>query len=284
MATWITDEASNLGMRVQIPSGPFMSLRMPLAAVGLLLLLLPAAHPLFLVGEGLVGESISVLCENQERVFVSPPSGQAEMLPLDSDFQAEFVPEVQGPHTVQCGREAKTVDIAPAEGTGAGMAVQKDASLAFISVGMLLAGMLAALIFAARSLFSSAQFTKRVEGNRARIFLKAGKKLEKVEIEDPVSFSYAGKPLHFSIPALKEGREWSWEYEIALPEKALPASLDALEGGKKVSMLSRLAIEGKEKETSGHAHAGGETGEQGQAWGTRSSPPTKTRRALPKAR
>lgn len=244
--------------------------RTPLAAVALLLLMLPTLNALFLVGEGHVGGEISVLCENQERVFVSVPDGAMLQLDLDSSYQAEFVPKMPGPHTVQCGRETATITVEDAPGIGAGMEKEREGALLLLAAaGIFFAAILAAALLLAKNHFSKNVFSKTVEGNRARLHLRAAKGLEKIEMEDPVSFSYSGRPLRFSVPHLEAGKEWSWEYDIANPEKALPATLEAMERGEKIAMLSKLFIGGREnvmpKQESG-------------------APQPKIRRRLPKAR
>ena len=235
-----------------------------------ILLLVSPAYSLFLVGQGKVGDSIPILCEQQEKVFVSSPDGSTQTLGLDMNFQADFTPQQDGPYTVQCGRSTKTVQMEPAAQYPA--ATEQPAPNAALILGasvILAALLLSAVLFAARIIFSQTIFEKSVQGNRAKLRLLTGKKLEKIEIEDPVSFSYSGKMMRFSIPSLSAGREWSWEYDISLPEKALPASLVALERGKKISLLSRLLIEGKE-------------GGVPKASGTGAASP-KLKRALPKA-
>ena len=245
--------------------------RTPLGLVALLLLL-PMQTALFLVGEGNAGGEISILCENQERVFVSSPDGEVLQLDLDSAFQAEFIPQQSGPYTVQCGRETATIAVESAQQAGAGKEKeQENAFLLLAAAGIFFAAFAAAALLLAKNRFSKNVFSKTVEGNRAQLHLRAEKKLEKIEIEDPVQFSYPGKPLRFSVPRLEAGKEWSWEYDIATPEKALPATLEAWEGKRKISMLSKLLIEGK----------GGIAPKIGR--GISGSPPTKIKRKLQKA-
>ena len=218
-----------------------------LALVSLLSLLSPANAD-FLVGEGNVGGEISVLCENQERIFVSSPDGAVLQLDLDSSYQAEFVPQEAGPYAVQCGRETATITVEDAPGIGARMEKEREDALPLLAAaGFFFAAILAAALLIAKNYFSQAVFEKTVEGSRARLRLRAGKRLERIEIEDPVSFSYSGKPLRFSVPHLEAGKEWSWGYDMAEPEKAPPATLEAVERGKKISMLSKLLIEGGER-------------------------------------
>lgn len=243
--------------------------RTPLAVLLALFFLLPIANALFLVGEAAVGGEMSILCESQERVFVSAPDGTTRQIDLDTSFQAEFAPAQPGPHTVQCGKETATVQVAALGAAGAERASERQDSVAVLAaLAIFLAILAAAAVLAARMLFSATVFSKSVEGKRCRLHLRAGKRLGKIEIEDPVSFSHNGKPLRFSIPSLSAGREWGWEYDIELPEKALPASLEAEQNGKKIAMLSKLIIEGKET-----AHSGAGT-----------SAPQKIKKVLPKAR
>lgn len=240
-------------MRVRIPSGPLMTfdLGTPLAAVFFFFLLAAPVHAVFLVGEGNSGEAVSVLCEQQEKIFVSSPDGSVRQLDLDSSYQAEFVPREPGPHTVQCGRETKTVEVASAQqGSDAMMEEERKDALAVLAASALfLAVLLSAALLLAKDHFSRTVFSKAVGGGRARLFLQPAKRLERIEIEDPVSFSYGRQPLRFSIPSLDAGREWSWEYDIKHPEKALPATLEALQNGKGIAMLSKLSIEGEEKKS-----------------------------------
>ena len=104
--------------------------------------------------------------------------------------------------------------------------------------------MAAASLYAlARILSGAAQFSKTVSGGKARLLLRTDRDMENVEISDPVCFDHTGKSMGFSIPALKKGAEWSFEYSISSPKMALPASLTADAGGRRVSMLSELYIE-----------------------------------------
>ncbi len=226
---------------------------MGLAVAFFILLAASLAHPAFLVGEGRVGEKIPVLCERQEYFYVSAPAGAAVRKPLDSDFQSSFTPEVAGPHTVQCGNETKVVGVAPA--AVAGKAREEQGIVP--SDSLVLAGVAALLLFfaafsallAKQMIFGRTIFVKHVEGGRARLHVRAGKKMGRVEISDPVSMGYPGEALRFSIPLLLPGAEWSYEYEIDAQERALPAGLEADFGGKKISILSVLYIERKKSET-----------------------------------
>jgi len=224
---------------------------MPFAAVALLLLLLPAANSLFLVGEGKVGAPFSVLCEGNVEAFVSAPTGNIGRLALDEGFQAVFTPDAAGPYTVQCGNETKTINVlghaeeaekVNAEGLGA------ISQFVLFSIAVFLSLMCIAAFYIAKTYLSgSARFSKSVSGNVATLFLRADRRMEHAEISDPVAFDHKGAEMKFSLPLLEAGAEWSYEYGISSPERALPASLTARVNGKNVSMLSELHIEGDAK-------------------------------------
>jgi len=208
------------------------------------------ACPAFIVGQGKVGESIPILCENQEYAFVSSPSGSSEKIQLDSDFQSSFVPRSAGPYTVQCGNETATLIVPPPEKEAAlqGESAGQPDWLAFAAAAFALLAFSAACLLAARKLFGGrVLFEKSVEGKSARLVLRSDFELENVEISDPVFMGFAGAPLRFSIPLLSAGAEWSWEYEIGIAdsERALPAELSANDGKRKILLLSRLFIGGK---------------------------------------
>ncbi|MCX6772544.1 MAG: hypothetical protein NTV88_02120 [Candidatus Micrarchaeota archaeon] len=215
----------------------------------LCLLLVSPVNSLFLVGQGAVGDKIPILCEQQERVFVSSPNGQLQALSLDNNFQAEFAPTEAGPHTIQCGKETKVVSVvATQQHPPEAMRTTGDANVLILAVLSFSALALLAAVAVGRKFFTQTIFSKTVQAGRAHLYLKAGKKMAQIRIEDPVSFAHKGQVMKFSIPSLSAGKDWSWEYDIDAPEGALPASLVATEGGKKVSMLSRLLIEGMESE------------------------------------
>ena len=236
------------------PVGPVMNMRMPLAAVALFLLLLPAANSLFLVGEGKIGAPFSVLCEGQNEVFVSAPTGNVVRLALDESFQATFTPEAAGPYTIQCGHETKTINAVLPDGQPQGAEnVTSDELLVIsqfvlFSIAVFLVLMCIAVFYIAKTYLSGrARFSKSVTGSVATLFLRADERMENVEIADPVAFDHKGADMKFDLRALDAGAEWKHEYEISSPEKALPASLTARVNGKEVSMLSELHIEGNGK-------------------------------------
>jgi hypothetical protein len=205
-----------------------------------LLLALSAPHALFLVGEGKVGQRTSVLCEGQENAFVSSPDGQTLVLPLDASFQASFSPQYAGPHSVQCGKEAKVVLVA-----GGVAEIQQETAksdwliLALVLIFVCLLAVCAAFIVREFILFPKG-FAKKVDGGKVELFIRSPQKLEHAVVDDPG----LGKPLE--IGTLQAGREWKWSYESAEGERHLPAELVAMAGGKKIRMLSELQLEGKE--------------------------------------
>jgi hypothetical protein len=214
-------------------------------AIALLLALAFAceANAAFLVGQASAGGNISVLCENQGSIYVSFPSGGTRQVQLDSGFQAEVPADTPGSYTVQCGTETKVVAVAGPPGSAQGQPAQNDwVTLAAVAI-MLAFFLLATILLAWQVIFSRTTFAKYVGNGRARLYLKAGKRLERIEISDPVSMGHAMGGLEFSLPAMAGGTEWSHEYEIKDPERALPASLSASDGKGRVSLLSELWIE-----------------------------------------
>ncbi len=209
------------------------------------MLLFSISNAAFFVGEGMVGGKIPILCENQESVYVSSPDGAQVRYPLDSDFQSFFVPDAPGPYAVQCGNETRTITVlaaASAAGAGDGAAQQGDYLALYAAVVLLLMAAAAAALIAKMIIFDRTLFAKSVEGGIARLHLRAGKKMENALIEDPVAMDFSGEPLHFSIPLMLAGAEWSYEYKIKQPERALPASLKARMNGNEISLLSELWI------------------------------------------
>jgi len=240
-----------------------MNMRMPLAAVALVLLFLPAANSLFLVGKGTVGAPFSILCEGQQEAFVSAPTGNAVRLALDGNFQAEFTPDAAGPYTVQCGHETKTINaVLPESQSAEAVSAAEDGALmlhqaVLFSIAVFLVMMCIAAFYIVKTYLSGrSQFSKSVSGNAATLFLRADKRMEDVEIADPVAFDHKGAEMKFSLRVLEAGAEWKHEYEISSPEKALPASLAARVNGKSVSMLSELHIEGNGKNDDGRIGRG----------------------------
>lgn len=247
---------------------------MRLAILLLIVFSFAPVHALFLAGEGEAGK-ISILCEGQPSVFIVPPGGTAEMLSLDTTHQAEYVPGTPGPYTVQCGNDTKSIMVAPQPAEPAGIAAAREEDLlVFAALSIFSLFTLGAVLFAAKELFwERTEFRKIVGGNSAKLCLRAGRKLEKITIADPVAIGFSGKEMLFSIPMLCAGKEWAWEYEVEEPEKALPASLEAMQNGRQIIILSSLFIEGKE---SGGSHVA-------PAAGTKKIREMKTLRRLPKA-
>lgn len=204
-------------------------------------LLATAAHSAFLVGQD--AGKITVLCEGQQAVFVSLPSGAALRLALDADFQASLVPQAAGTYSIQCGREVVTIAVA---GSAAPAQMQTyDAWSAALVAFLILSFLAAALLLAWLFIRGRTEFSKTVEGGRATILIRAGRRMERLALSDPVSFGHKGEEMRFAIPVLEAGREWKFEYELDSSSAALPASLEADCGGKRISMLSELRAEGK---------------------------------------
>jgi hypothetical protein len=155
---------------------------------------------------------------------------------------------------VQCGNETKTVSVAQVEravkmegnGDVVFSVIVPASMLAFIALMAI-----ASFYIAGTYLSGSARFCKSVQGGKARLELRAGRKMERAEISDPVCIGRKGDELRFSIPKLEAGSEWSFEYGMDCPKRALPASLSADVSGKRVSMLSELFVDEKEREDSG---------------------------------
>ena len=195
---------------------------------------------LFLAGPAEIGKPFSILCEGKGNAFISLPDGTNRSLALNSSGQAEFTPQEAGAYAIRCGNETKTV-----VAQQAGDAIS---SLVLFSIMAFVALMAAASVYISKAILGGTmRFSKTVSGGKARLLLHADRDMELVEISDPVCFGHAGKSMGFSVPMLKKGAEWGFEYPIASPEKALPASLTAMVGGKEVSMLSELHIEDEGK-------------------------------------
>jgi hypothetical protein len=202
--------------------------------------------PLFLAAQGEEG-GLFVLCEGQREAYVSQPDGSLSLLPLNSSSQSEFQPSLGGPHTVQCGKETKTIEVShaqsrqAAEGQGSQSAMLLAGALAAFAIFMSLSFLFLARHFASRRI----EFTKHVSGASAVLSLKSGMALSGIEISDPVGMGHTGKPLSFRIGSLSPGQSWQHEYSLENPGQALPASLFAASKEGRVSLLSRLFIEGK---------------------------------------
>jgi hypothetical protein len=203
-----------------------------------LLIFLGLASALSISGPAEVGRPFSISCEGKS-ALVSSPNGSSAQLALNSSGQAEFVPQEAGQYAVRCGNGTKTLFVRQA-----GII----SSLALFSIIIFIALMAAASVYVSMAfLGGSTRFSKEVSGSTARLTLRADRDMERIEISDPVRLGHEGKSLSFSIPALKKGEEWSFEYRIASPKKALPASLTALAGGKEMSLLSELRIDAGEE-------------------------------------
>ncbi|MFA6214360.1 MAG: hypothetical protein WC717_03715 [Candidatus Micrarchaeia archaeon] len=188
-----------------------------------LLLSLPA-HALFLAGQAGQGGEIAILCEGQGTVFVSLPTGEVRAVSLDAGGQARFYPRSQGPHTVQCGREAKTVAVLmpPPQDSGAYSggeipALAAGAAIAFIAI----------LFIAAKRISSPrTEFSKSAANGQVSLRLRAGCDLRGITICDPQG-GEGGAPIELSIPRLPAGAAWEWAYEQTPGAPLLPARLSA---------------------------------------------------------
>ena len=201
--------------------------------VSVLLLLLPA-NALFLAGQAEQGGPVSILCENQSQAFVSSPEGDVRALALDSDFQASFLPQEGGPHTIACGRETQTIQVSMQPRGGAPAFSGNEnifpaaAALAF----------LAALVFALRLIIKPrTEFSKSSDGGTVRLRLRAGEGLRDITITDPQG-GEEGKPLKLSVPRLAAGARWEWEYEPVPIKPPFPARMSARTAKGNISLLS----------------------------------------------
>ncbi len=189
-----------------------------------LLFLLAPANALFLAGQSQAGGEISVLCEGQASIFVSSPDGQLRAITLDIASQAAFYPQFKGPYTVQCGNETKTVIIQLPQQEGADALGGESALPIVTGVAIFIA---AAIALAARMLLGrKTTFSKRCESGRVSLSLRAGQDLHSIKITDPDG-GKGGAALELSIPRLRRGAAWSWEYEMEQGAPLLPARMHA---------------------------------------------------------
>ncbi len=273
-----------------IPSGPFCfsifaeAIALKCWCLLAILLAAPLLHAAFLAGEGKIGQPVAVLCEGQGEIYVSQPDGKQQKLLLDGNSQAKFIPGLPGPYAVQCGNETLVVQVAQVPAANAQyLAVEQGEPLLLAGLAVLLVlFLLAAALLAWKLVCCGTEFSKEVENCRAGLHLRAGGRLEKIAIADPVAIGFPGKEMRFEIPALGAGKEWRFEYEIADGETALPASLSAREGGKTISLLSTLFIAGNiqaQKE-----EAGGKSKEKKMLPKAGKEEKAQEKRKLPKAR
>lgn len=215
-------------------------------AFALLALFAPLQHALFLAG--FENGQISMLCEGESAAYVSAPDGSTATVQLDTHSQGAFTPSISGPHSVQCAKEAKTIDVRLIASAQTPEKADEGMALILILLSLLfIAFMLALSILIMRHLSKSrTEFTKHVAGDTARLTLRAGQALSRIEISDPIEMDTKEKELRFSIPLLSPGQLWQREYTVKAAEKALPASLEAEGKEGKIALLSRLFIEGKE--------------------------------------
>ena len=209
--------------------------RLPLLIA--LLFLCSAVFSEFLVGEN--GGRLLILCEGQTEVFVSPPSGGAQAVLLDENYQAEFAAPQSGPYSVQCGREVKTAMVGRAW-EKAGLVEGEGIRLEIAVVALL--GALA-LILAVRFLYFSlvgkVRFTKSVSNGRAALEVYSGSALCDVEIED--GQLEGGKLL---VPKIGAWKTWRFSYEAE--GGACKAGLCAKCDGRRISEDARIFADGKE--------------------------------------
>jgi hypothetical protein len=199
--------------------------------------LLPApACALFLAGFAQDGGEISILCEGQQSAYLSSPDGQTLALLLDSASQSSFQPQQNGPYTVQCGNETKTVLVKLPPQPSAGAAPAGESTLPLVA-GMALIVAAAAAIAAWLALGSRTEFTKSQEGGRVALRIRAGRALHSIKVIDPDG-GQGGAALELSIPHLAKGEKWGWDYERQQGEQLAPASMRAKCNGKEISLIS----------------------------------------------
>lgn len=210
-----------------------------------LLLLSSLASAEFLLGLDNKTNTASVRCDGKASVQVIPSQGAAQEIALDGGHQASFAADPQKSYVVQCGAESRT--IAARDGSPSAEKIRQQEDYFLLLVALLLVGSFAAAAAIAAKVFllDATEFSKTVENGRASLRLRAGRRMEKIEISDPVSLDGAADQ-KFSVPVLEKGREWRWSYaypgEVA---RALPASLRAKTGGGELSLLSELLCEGR---------------------------------------
>ena len=209
-----------------------------------LLLSVHPANALFLAGQTEQGGVISILCEGQSRVFLSLPTGELRAIPLDSDFQARFLPTDSGPYTIQCGKETATMAVLLPKQTETG--TYSSGENLFLAAGLVIAFLAALLIAASALLRPRTIFSKSAGNGRVALFLRAGEDLHGIEIID-LQGGEDGAPLRLSIPHLPAGASWNWEYECNSAEP-LAASLSAKCANGLISIVSYLEGEGMPKQ------------------------------------
>lgn len=192
-----------------------------------------------------------MLCEGQGSVFLSLPTGELRALPLDSDFQAKFLPASSGPYTIQCGNETRTVEVSlPGRAGSAAYPAWEPyagADILFPAAGAAIV-FLAALFLASRFFLKpSTIFSKSESGGRVRLLLRAGEDLRGIKISDPQG-GEDGQPLELSIPHLPSGADWSWEYAGNPGEPLLSAHLSAKCAKGGISLLSGMGGGGAPKQ------------------------------------
>jgi hypothetical protein len=194
------------------------------------------------------GGEVSILCEGQRSAYVSFPDGQVRAFLLDSASQASFQPQQDGPYTVQCGNETKTVvarlPAAPAAGAPAGESMLPLVAALAILVMVIMA------IAAWLALGRRTEFTKRQDGSRVLLCIKAGQGLHSIKVSDPDG-GQGGAALELSIPRLAKGEKWEWDYERAQGAPLAPASMRAKCNGREISLISGIGREGAARQEKG---------------------------------
>ena len=168
-------------------------------------------------------------------MFLSLPSGDLRALPLDSDFQAKFIPTSFGPHTFQCGNETATVAVSPPASADSGAYSSGENILVVSGVAIIF---LAALFISAKIFLKPRTiFLKSGGCGRVKLLVRAGEDLREIKIADPQG-GEDGEPLSLDIPHLPAGAAWSWEYECTSGEPLLSAHLSAKCAKGDISLFS----------------------------------------------
>lgn len=175
---------------------------------------------------------IYVLCEGQKEAFISPPGTDALLLLLNNDSQAQYAIEKPGPHSVQCGREVKTV-FATAEQEGVFFPQERPNQTGWALAAFFFLALISLFVALWARAQEGVRFEKRIDGGKVELFVSSQKNLFSVEIDDP---QFEGGKIR--IPKIGAGKTWRLMYESSAKPSQARMSADSKKG--RVTMDARL--------------------------------------------
>ncbi|MEM4633783.1 MAG: hypothetical protein QW275_01380 [Candidatus Anstonellaceae archaeon] len=177
----------------------------------------------------------NVWCEEHAFVVVASSDGSVLQIPLE-DGQASFQADRDKSYAIFCGNQSKV--IGAWEGLQKQEKISQDNSFAFAAMALFVLFAIFLLVLAKLAVAGNTEFTKEIRGQNVFLRLKAGSRMERIKICDPLFYD-SKEELVFELPMLEKGKEWVCSYECP-GDAILPAKLKARANGKEIVLESKI--------------------------------------------